>query len=206
MTREAPRGVVLDLGNVVIDWQPQLAIAAGVGPDEARRFMTAEDFDFMAWNHGPDSGGTWDDAEDDVRRQHPHWLEHALAYRAHFPESLAGEVPGTADLVRDLTGAGVPVWGLTNWSHELYPHAPQRFPVLELFAGVVVSGTEGVAKPDPVAYHRVAERSGLPLRALVFADDREHNVAAARATGMDAVVFTHAARLRADLRERGLPV
>ena len=116
--RPAPRGVVLDLGNVLIDWQPLHAIAAGVGVEEARRFLAAEDFDFMAWNHGPDMGRPWDEAEAEVQREHPHWAEHALSYRPHFAASLVGEVPGTADVVRDLHAAGVPLWGLTNWSGE----------------------------------------------------------------------------------------
>jgi len=74
-----PSGVVFDLGNVLIDWQPYAAIAAGVGADEARRFLEADDFDFMAYNHGPDSGQDWDAAEAAVARSHPHWLEHARA-------------------------------------------------------------------------------------------------------------------------------
>ncbi len=54
---------------------------------------------------------------------------------------------GSADLVRALHTRRVPMWGLTNWSHELWPHAPARFDVLTLLRDVVVSGTEGVAKP-----------------------------------------------------------
>jgi 2-haloacid dehalogenase len=202
----APAGVVFDLGNVLIDWDPHPAIAAGVGPVEARRFLEAEDFDFMAWNHGPDSGGTWDDAEDEVRRTHPHWVEHALAYRANFVASLVGEVPGSVDVVRDLHAHGIPVLGLTNWSAELYPHAPARFEFLTLLDDVVVSGTEGVAKPDPRVFELVAERSGLPLDRLVFVDDKQVNVDGAAAVGMDAILFTDAAALRSDLRRRGLPV
>jgi 2-haloacid dehalogenase len=203
----APGGVVWDLGNVLIDWQPAAAIAAGVGEDEARRFLAADDFDFMAFNHGPDSGGTWADAEDDVRRTHPHWVEHALAYRANFVASLAGEVPDSVDLVRELHAAGIPQWGLTNWSHELWPNAPRRFGFLdELLDGVVVSGTEGVAKPDPAIFAITAERVGLPTERLVFVDDKQLNVEAARATGMDGIVFTDAETLRRDLRDRGFPV
>jgi 2-haloacid dehalogenase len=200
------QGVVFDLGNVLIDWDPSAAIAAGVGADEARRFLEAADFDFMAYNHGPDSGGTWDDAEAEVARTHPHWVEHALAYRANFAASLLGEVPGTVDLVRELHAAGVPLFGLTNWSDELYPHAPATFAFLSLLDDVIVSGTEGVAKPDPRVYAIVAERAGLPLDRLVFVDDRAGNVTAAAAVGMDGIVFTDAATLRADLRARGLPV
>ena len=202
----APAGVVFDLGNVLIDWDPAPAIAAGVGPDEARRFLDAPDFDFRAWNHGPDSGGSWADAEAEVARTHPHWAEHALAYRANFAASLVGEVPGTGDLVRELHAAGVRLFGLTNWSDELYHHAPTGFDVIGLLEDVVVSGTEGVAKPDRRIYDLVAQRSGLPLSALVFVDDRADNVAAAADAGMDALLFTDADTLRADLRHRGLPV
>lgn len=201
-----PAGVVLDLGNVLVDWDPFAAIAAGVGPAEARRFLEADDFDFMAYNHGPDSGASWDEAEAAVLRTHPHWAEHARAYRAHFPQSLLGEVPGTADVVRDLHAAGVPVFGLTNWSDELWPHAPARFEVLGLFEDVIVSGSVGAAKPDPRAYEIVAERAGLPLEQLAFTDDRQTNVDAAAALGMQAILFTGAADLRRALRRLGLPV
>ena len=98
------------------------------------------------------------------------------------------------------------MWGLTNWSAELYPHAPATFEFLGLLQDVVVSGQEGVAKPDPRVFEIVAERSGLPLERLVFVDDRPGNVAAAEALGMDGIVFTDSDRLRAALRERGLPV
>ncbi len=206
MTADLVQAVVFDLGNVLIDWDPAAAIAAGVGPVEARRFLDSDDFDFMAWNHGPDSGGTWAEAEAAVRRTHPHWVEHALAYRANFAASLIGEVPGSVDLVRELHAAGVPLFGLTNWSDELYPHAPATFEFLTLLDDVIVSGTVKAAKPDARAYEIVAERAGIPLSRLAFVDDRQTNVDAAAALGMAAMLFTDAATLRADLRERGLPV
>jgi 2-haloacid dehalogenase len=201
-----PAGVVFDLGNVLIDWQPALAIAAGVGPVEARKFLEAEDFDFMAWNHHQDSGRSWADGVAEVRRTHPHWAEHAAAYVTHYPASL-GDVPGTTDVVRDLHAAGVPLFGLTNWSDELYyPFAAGRFDVLELLDHVVVSGEVKVAKPDPRAFELVAERAGLPLDRLVFIDDNSVNVEAAARLGMDAIRFTDAAALREQLRARGFRV
>ena len=199
-------GVIWDLGNVLIDWQPHAAIAAGVGEDEAARFLAAEDFDFFAYNHGPDSGQPWDEAEAAVSRTHPHWEQHVRAYREHFEAALIGEVPGTAELVRELHAAGVPMWGLTNWSHELYPHAPRGFPVLDLLTDVVVSGTEGLAKPDPAIFELVVARTGMAAGDLVFVDDKQANVDAASAVGLDGILFTGADDLRSALRGRGLPV
>ena len=177
-----------------------------MGEDEARRFLAADDFDFLAYNLGPDSGQSWDEAEAAVRRTHPHWVEHALAYREHFAHSLVGEVPGTPELVRELSAAGVPQWGLTNWSDELYPHAPRRFDFIGLLEGVVVSGTEGLAKPDPAIFELAVARAGLPAGDLVFVDDKQHNVDAAIGSGLDGIVFTEAQELRERFRERGLPV
>jgi 2-haloacid dehalogenase len=199
------RGIVWDLGNVVVDWDPLHAIAAGVGEEQARAFLEA--VDFMAWNHGPDSGDSWDDAQAWLEREHPEWAAAGRAYRAHFPASLLGPVPGTSEVVRELHAAGVRQVGLTNWSDELYhAHAPRLFPVLALLDPVVVSGTEGVAKPDPGAYAIAVERAGLPAAELVFVDDRASNVEAAVACGLQGLVFTDADTLRADLRALGLPV
>lgn len=205
MTRKI-QGVVLDLGNVLIDWQPALAIAAGVGSVEAEAFLNAEDFDFLAWNHVQDSGRSWADGVAEVVGSHPHWAEHARAYVTHFAASLAA-MPESTEVVRALHAAGVPMVGLTNWSAELfYGHAAGRFEVLDLLDDVVVSGEVRAAKPDPRAYEIAAERAGQPLDRLAFVDDKQLNVDAAAALGMDAILFTDAAGLRSELRSRGLPV
>ena len=106
MTSTTPEAVVFDLGNVLIRWDPHPAVARGVGAEEATRFLSAEDFDFLAWNHLQDAGRAWTVAEDAVARSHPHWHEHALAYRAHFAESLVGAVDDNVALLRDLHAAG----------------------------------------------------------------------------------------------------
>ena len=168
--------------------------------------MNADDFDFMQFNHALDAGGTWEESETELLRTHPHWVEHAVAYRSHFPESLVGEVPGSVAVVRELHAAGIPMIGLTNWPDEFWPHAPQKFEFLGLLDDIVVSGTEGVAKPDPAVFEIAVARAGMPASDLVFVDDKQGNVDAAVAFGMDGILFTGADALRTALRERGLPV
>ncbi len=200
------RTVVFDLGNVLIRWDPHPAVAAAVGEREAARFLTADDFDFGSWNHALDAGRPWDEAEEAAARSHPHWAPHVRGYRAHFAHSLVGPVEDTVAVLEELHRAGVPLLALTNWSAETFPHARERYAFLELFDDIVVSGEEGVAKPDPAIFEVLRRRAGVPLEQCVFVDDSPANVAAAAAAGMDAIVFTDTGHLREDLRRRGLPL
>ncbi|MEU0315078.1 HAD-IA family hydrolase [Nocardioides sp. NPDC006273] len=196
--------VVWDFGNVLIRWDPLPAIAAGVGDADARAFLGS--YDFRSWNHAQDAGRTWAQGLAVLESDAPQWLSAGAAYVDNFPLSLLGPVPGTQELVRELAAAGVPQLGLTNWSAELYPHAPATYDVIELLRDVVVSGQERLAKPDPAIYRLVAERAGIPLERLVFIDDSVANVAAATAVGMQAFQFTGAEQLRRDLLSLGLPL
>jgi 2-haloacid dehalogenase len=201
-----PEAVVFDLGNVLIRWDPHAAIAAGVGPEEATRFLEADDFDFRAWNHAQDAGRSWDEAVAEAVRSHPHWRQHVAAYRSHFAESIAHEVDDTVEVLRELHEAKVPLFALTNWSAELFPAARERYGFLQLFDDIVVSGEVRAAKPAPEVFDILRQRTGRALESCLFIDDSPDNVEGARRSGLQAVLFTDAAQLRDDLRARGLPL
>jgi len=196
--------IVFDLGNVLIRWDPHPAVAAAVGDAEATRFLGADDFDFAAWNHRQDAGRTWAEAEEEAAASHPHWAAHLRGYRAHFDRSLLGPVEDTVSILEDLHAEGTPLYALTNWSAELFPHARDRYRFLDLFEDIVVSGEVGLAKPDPAIFRLAATRAGTSPERLVFIDDSPANVAVADALGMDAIRFEDTGHLRADLHARGL--
>jgi 2-haloacid dehalogenase len=197
--------VVFDLGGVVVDWDPVPAVAAVVGQERAEQFVHGDEFDFAAWNKGLDAGRSWADAEAAATASHPHLAEEITAYRPNFALSLRGLVPGTAAILHALHDRGLRLVALTNWSGETIHHAPEVFPdVFGLFDDIVVSGTEGVAKPEQEIFQILARRLGHPVEGVFYVDDAVHNVDAARAAGMDAVQFTDAATLLQELRRRGL--
>lgn len=197
--------VVFDLGGVVVEWDPVPAVAAVVGQERAERFVHGGEFDFAAWNHEQDAGRPFADAEAAAVASHPHLAEEITAYRPNFPRALRGLVPGTVDLLHALHGRDVRLVALTNWSAETFHHAPEAFPeVFALFDDVVVSGAEGVAKPEPEIFGILARRLGHPVDGVFFVDDSLRNVEAARTAGMDAVHFTDAGALLAELRTRTL--
>jgi 2-haloacid dehalogenase len=197
--------VVFDLGGVVVFWDPVPAVAAVVGLERAENFVHGGDFDFGAWNYAQDAGRSWVDAEAAATATHPELAEEIAAYRPNFALSLRGLVPGTAGILRALHDRGVRLVALTNWSAETIDHLPEVFPeVLAVFDDIIVSGAEGVAKPDPEIFQVLARRLGHPIEGVFYVDDSIRNVNAARTAGLDAVRFTDAAALLAELQKRAL--
>ena len=70
-----------------------------------------------------------------------------------------------------------------------------------LFDTWVISGVEGVRKPDPAIYALVLDRLGLPAADCVFVDDLPGNLKPARALGLGTVV--HRGDAAATLGEAG---
>jgi 2-haloacid dehalogenase len=197
--------VVFDLGGVVVEWDPVPAVAAAVGQERAERFVHGGEFDFASWNQAQDAGRSFADAEAAALATHPQFAEEITAYRPNFARALTGLVPGTAAILRSLHARGVRLLALTNWSAETIHHGPEAYPeVFACFDDVVVSGAEGVAKPDPEIFRILARRLGQPVDDVLFVDDSPRNVDAARRAGMDAVHFTDAPALAGELRRRGL--
>ncbi len=79
-------------------------------------------------------------------------------------------------------------------------------PFFAHFDGCVISGLEGVAKPDRRIFEILLASYDLEPAATVFIDDRAANVDAARDLGIVAIEFTTAAQLRRELRDLGVPV
>jgi epoxide hydrolase-like predicted phosphatase len=71
----------------------------------------------------------------------------------------------------------------------------------ELFDGVVISGDEGLHKPEPAIYELGCERVGLTPAECVFVDDLRENCEGAEAVGMTAVLHRGAERTLPRLEE-----
>lgn len=196
--------LLLDLGNVLVRWDWRAAFDGLLTDEEAARFHAEADFADL--NRRLDAGLPWDDAVAELAGRDP-WLGEMLTvYRRRYPLTLPGPVPGMADLVGEVRDLGLRLVGLTNWSAEMWPLAVPSAPVIGTLDGVVVSGVEGVGKPDPRIFRLAAERYALEPDRTLFVDDSAPNVAAAAALGFQAVTFTGTDALRRDLLDRGVTV
>jgi 2-haloacid dehalogenase len=190
--------VVFDLGGVLINWDPRhLYRQLFQDPDEMESFLS--EVTTAEWNAHQDAGRPWAEAVEVLAAEHPDRRDLIEAFRLRWPEMLAGEIPGTVDVLADLRATGVRLLALSNWSAEMFPVARDRFDFLAWFEGIVISGEVGVNKPDRRIFEHLLERFDLEPAAAVFIDDSTANLATATALGFRAIHFIDAATLRHDL-------
>ncbi|MBO0832695.1 MAG: HAD-IA family hydrolase, partial [Actinobacteria bacterium] len=106
----------------------------------------------------------------------------------------------------ELKATGIPCFALSNMERETYPVRRARFPFMSWFDGAVISGFEGVAKPDPQIFETLLGRYDLKPAATIFVDDSTRNVDASRALGFIGVQYRSAQELRQEFRTHGLPI
>jgi 2-haloacid dehalogenase len=156
------------------------------------------------WNRRQDAGRTWAEAVETLAAEHPDQRGLIVAYRERWEEMLGGPIDGTVAILEELRDRGLPLYALSNWSAETWPFAAERYPFLDWFADIVISGEAGVAKPDPRIYRRIIDRNGLDPTTTVFIDDVAANVEAGKELGFIGLLYVDPAGLGGDLAGLGL--
>jgi len=176
-----PQAVIFDIGNVLIHWNPEGVYDRLIGPDR-RRALFAE-VAIEAMNIGIDRGDPWLASVQGLADNHPEWAAEIMYWHSHWADMVAPVIDHSVRLLRALRRRGVPVFALTNFGSETFRHAQELYPFLTEFDREYVSGDMRLLKPEPEIYEAVEKGSGLPPHALLFADDKAENIAAAAARG-----------------------
>lgn len=203
----APRvdSVIFDLGNVLIPFNPRWLFRKML-PDEASIDLFFEETAFDAWNLEMDCGRSFADGIAGHSRRFPQHRELFEAFFERWHETIGEPISESIALFQTLRENGVGTYALTNFSAETFPLAVARFPFLLDFDGTVVSGREGLVKPDPAIYQLLLQRYSIDPARAVFIDDKLENVEAAQRLGLHGIHFGEPAVLRPALRALGLPV
>ncbi len=194
---------MFDLGGVLIDWDPRY-LYRSLFDDEAEMEAFLAEVTTSEWNAAQDAGRPWSEAVEVLATEHPHRRSLIEAYWRRWVETLGGPIEGSVAILDDLRGRGLRLYALSNWSAETFPLARPRFPFLDWFDGILISGEARLTKPDPRIFAHLLERFALEPETTVFIDDSEVNVRAAANAGLVPIRFIDPAQLRRELARLGL--
>jgi 2-haloacid dehalogenase len=197
--------VVFDFGNVLVHWDARLAYV-NEDPEVVEDFFN--NFDFMEWNKGLDSGQfTFAEARALVAETQPHYAQMLDVYFQNYDLTLAGSpVAGTVELVQELKNLGLRLFGRTNWWADTFHYADAATPAIGMMDDTVVSGRVKLAKPGVEIFELLIDRCQLIPDKTLFVDDSAANCATAKSLGFITHQFTDAPALRQCLLELGVSV
>jgi len=197
--------VVFDLGGVLLDWDPRHLYRQLISDP-------AEMTDFLGrvcsprWHLAHDLGADTEHSCRELAASYPAQADLIMAWSRRSEEMVAGQIDEAVAVLAEVRAAGLRCLALSNMEPDKFLLRRARFPFFGLLDGCVISGFEGVAKPDSAIFEILLRRYELEPAATAFIDDTAANVAAAGRLGIRAIEYSAARQLRRDLRDLGVPV
>jgi len=184
-----PKAVIFDIGNVLIEWNPERFYDAEIG--RARREAMFAAVDLHGMNDRVDRGAHFRDTVMETAAAYPDWTPEITLWHDRWIEMAQPAIDHSVRLLRALRAAGVPVFALSNFGIQSFELGAGHYPFLHEFDRSYISGHMATAKPHAEIYAMVEADCGLPPASLLFADDRPDNIAAAASRGWQTHLFEH---------------
>ena len=202
-SQKPARAFVFDFGRVLFRWRPDALLAQALphrasDPESTRHWVGQV---FQAY------GGDWGDF--DRGTVEPDALARRIAARTGLTEdevatviaACPGELeplPDTVAWLRELHAQGRPLHYLSNMPEPFAAHFERTHDFMRLFESGVFSSRVQLLKPDRAIFVHAAEAFGRLPADLLFLDDHEPNIVAARAAGWQAIHFADASQAKAE--------
>ncbi|MGV8997174.1 MAG: HAD family hydrolase [Parvibaculaceae bacterium] len=195
--------VVFDIGNVLVGWDPRhLYRKVFASEAEMERFLS--EICTLDWHLAHDFGVSFEENGAKLKALHPAQSELIDFWHTRYAEMIPGRVEGTVDLLYALKNKGLRVHGLTNMPVPVFEFLCVDYPELREFEEVVVSGAEGLVKPDAAIFELMISRAQLVPSRSLFIDDSLPNIKTAETLGFLTHHFSNSATLARDLGRLGL--
>ena len=181
-------GLLVDFGGVlttnVFDSFRAFCEDEGLDPQAIKRLFR-EDRRALACVRGLERGEL---SEEQFAERFGELLELEPERRDGLVDRMFGHIQEDGEMVEALRRARAQGVRTGLISNSMGAGRYDRSTFAELFDGVVISGDEGMHKPEPAIYELGAERVGLDPADCVFVDDLRENCEGAEAVGMTAVL------------------
>jgi len=186
----SPSLILLDLGNVLIDCFPwQFA-------DGASRLSTKTSQDVFNRYCGGELKEAFERGQTDETA-----FFNEMADGLNIPSNQTGKLKAlwsdifgikeNAEQALDELAKIYPVWILSDTNITHYRYSLQEYPFINKAERFIASFETGFLKKDPGAFEQVIKKAELNPHQILFLDDLEINVTAAKRAGIQAFIFNN---------------
>ena len=179
--------VVFDIGNVLIEWQPERFYDTVMSVEDRKKMF--ETIDLHRMNDLVDRGANWKDTVYATAEDYPEYRDMIRLWHDQWLDMASPTIDQSVDALRKLRMGFVPVFALSNFGIQTFEYAETVYPFLKEFDQRYISGYLGEVKPESQIYEILERESGVAPECLLFSDDRQENLDAAAARGWNVHLF-----------------
>lgn len=198
------KNIVFDFGAVLVAYDFQGFFARALGSEEqAHQFMTQV---LTEENNGrlDKADKSFDEYMAEWKQQWPQFTQAIELLDKHYTDIFTSEVPGIAELMKELKDKGYRLLGLSNWSTKVFD-IMRKFPrPFALLDGSLISHQVHLLKPDKAIYVAFCQKFGVKADECLFIDDKAENIEGGQRAGWHGVVFTTTDQLRQNLQKANI--
>ncbi|MBV6644195.1 MAG: HAD family phosphatase [Cyclobacteriaceae bacterium] len=195
------QNIIFDFGGVLVDWNPRY-LYKDVFEDNSEMEYFLKNICTEEWNLEQERGRSLEDGTRILQQKFPMFHAQIGLFYDQWETMLKCDIPETVSLLYKLKHK-YKIYGLTNWSAETISIAYDRFSFFKTFDGIVVSGEEKIAKPDPKIFQLLLDRYKIEAANTVFIDDNIDNIKTASEMGFYSIHFENPSKLELDLIKVG---
>ena len=182
------KNIIFDMGNVLLQFRPQVALDTFFDTQEDKDIINRELFLGPEWIMGDEGIITNEERYDRICHRIPERLHEQFKRCIGGWDACLIPVPGADEFCQEAKERGYGMYILSNACNRFRHFFPREFRE-DYFDGIVVSSEIKLIKPNPEIYNYILKTYGLKPEECLFLDDREENVETALGTGMRAEVF-----------------
>ena len=188
------KNVIFDVGGVLVDWDPYLALPAlKIDREEFERVLDATVRD-PVWRE-VDRSAVSDEALLERMVANAPSCEKGIAAYWDQVELTIRQRPYAAGWIRALRAEGYQVYILSNYARRTYERTRKELTFTEEASGALFSYEVRQVKPEPEIFASLLARCpSIRPEESVFLDDSAVNIEAARRFGFHGIVFRHLAQ------------
>ncbi len=182
------KSIIFDMGNVLLDFNPEVPLDRFCGSDAEKAAIRKELFGGKEWIERDLGNISPEEMYESIAKRIPEEYHEALKSCVWEWDYSMIPIDGAREFLNFVKDKGFGVYILSNASLDFYRYFTRHFD-LDFFDGIVVSADIHIIKPDKRIYEHLLSTYKLNGEECLFIDDREDNVLAAKAVGINAYQF-----------------
>lgn len=182
------KNIIFDMGNVLLKFDPYVSLDTYCENEEDKKIIYQELFKGLEWIMGDEGKITNGQRFETVKLRIPKRLHRTLKLIVENWDICMETVEGAKEFYSLAKEKGYKTFILSNACNRFYHYFPKKYD-LNSFDGVVVSSDVKMIKPNPAIYEYILKTYDLNPEESLFIDDVKENVEAARAVGMEGIIF-----------------